>query len=236
MARSQNPNLEVLRLAIKHLGELADEFVFVGGCATGLLITDSAAPPIRPTFDVDAIVELSSKAEYYRLSKMLRQRGFKEDTRKGAPLCRWVIDTLVLDVMPTDAKIIGFSNPWYAAAVTSAQETKLPSGETLRLISAPYFLITKLAAFNGRGNKDYQMSHDLEDLIAVVDGRKQLINEVDLAPGKLKQALVEQIAALLNDQSFIDALPGHMPGDSSSQQRVPGILSNLRAIVEVAKN
>ena len=106
MARSQNPNLEVLRLAIKHLGELADEFVFVGGCATGLLITDSAAPPIRPTFDVDAIVELSSKAEYYRLSKMLHQRGFKEDTRKGAPLCRWVIDTLVLDVMPTDTKII----------------------------------------------------------------------------------------------------------------------------------
>ena len=91
------------------------------------------------------------------------------------------------------------------------------------------------AGCNAYGCKDYQMSHDLEDLIAVVDGRKQLINEVDLAPGKLKQALAEQIAALLNDQSFIDALPGHMPGDSSSQQRVPGILRNLRAIVEVAK-
>ena len=117
--------------------------------------------------------------------------------------------------------------------MTSAQETKLPSGETLKLISAPHFLITKLAAFNGRGNKDYQMSHDLEDLIAVVDGRKQLISEVDLAPDKLKQALAEQIAILLNDQSFIDALPGYMPGDSSNQERVPDILNNLRAIVEI---
>ena len=79
------------------------------------------------------------------------------------------------------------------------------------------------------------MSHDLEDLIAVVDGRKQLISEVELSSDKLKQALAEQIAKLLNDQSFIDALPGYMPGDSSSQERVPGILRNLRAIVEIAK-
>ena len=53
MARIQNPNLEKLMLAVDQLGQLADERVFLGGCATGLLITDPAAPPIRVTQYVD---------------------------------------------------------------------------------------------------------------------------------------------------------------------------------------
>jgi hypothetical protein len=57
MSRVQNPNLEILTTAVEQLGELVDELVFLGGCATGLLITDPAAPPIRITRDVDAIVQ-----------------------------------------------------------------------------------------------------------------------------------------------------------------------------------
>ena len=102
MARRQNPNLEILMLAIDQLGELADEMVFVGGCATGLLITDSAAPPIRVTRDVDAIVQVVSRAEYYQLAEKLRAQGFKEDISEDAPICRWVTDQVILDVMPTD--------------------------------------------------------------------------------------------------------------------------------------
>ncbi|TDY02868.1 hypothetical protein [Thiohalophilus thiocyanatoxydans] len=60
MAREKNPNLEILMLAVDKLGELAEEMVFLGGCATGLLITDPAAPPIRVTRDVDAIVQLAN--------------------------------------------------------------------------------------------------------------------------------------------------------------------------------
>jgi len=56
-----NPNLEALSQAVEQLGELVDEMMFVGGCATGLLITDKAAPPIRITKDVDAIVQVSSR-------------------------------------------------------------------------------------------------------------------------------------------------------------------------------
>jgi len=55
MPRAQNPNLEILIFAVEKLGNLADEMVFLGGCAAGLLITDSAAPPLRVTHDVDAI-------------------------------------------------------------------------------------------------------------------------------------------------------------------------------------
>ncbi len=51
-----NPNLEMLRGAVKNLGELADKMVFVGGCTIGLFITDEGAAEVRATDDVDTIV------------------------------------------------------------------------------------------------------------------------------------------------------------------------------------
>jgi hypothetical protein len=51
-----------------------------------LLITDSAAADVRPTFDVDAIAEIISYAEYAEFSERLRKLGFQEDAREGAPL------------------------------------------------------------------------------------------------------------------------------------------------------
>lgn len=87
MVKAQNPNIELLLLAVSQLGDLVDEMVFIGGCATGLLITDAAAPPIRATKDVDAIVQVTTKADYYKLSERLRVQGFVEDTSDGAPLC-----------------------------------------------------------------------------------------------------------------------------------------------------
>ena len=60
-----NPNLLMLEVAVVSLGVMLDEFVFLGGVATGLLIDDVAAPPIRETIDVDVIVQVLSKREYY---------------------------------------------------------------------------------------------------------------------------------------------------------------------------
>lgn len=110
MHRERNPNLEILELAVEQLGPLVDDMVFVGGCASGLLLTDLAAPPIRQTRDVDVIVEAASLAHYHRLAEKLRHRGFAEDQSPEAPICRWVADGIVLDVMPTDPHIIGFGN------------------------------------------------------------------------------------------------------------------------------
>lgn len=67
-----NPNLILLEAAVRLLELLLDELVFVGGCATGLLITDSAAEGIRPTTDVDVITEVASYGEYASLSGRLR--------------------------------------------------------------------------------------------------------------------------------------------------------------------
>ena len=159
------------------LGPVSDQLVFLGGCATGLLITDPAAPPIRATRDVDVIIEVASLAEYHRISEALRDRGFYEDQAEQAPICRWAGHGVLLDVMPTDPDILGFGSEWYERAFAAAQVHGLPSGHTIRLISASYFLITKLAAFEWRGNEDYASSHDIEDLIAVIDGRPDVTQE-----------------------------------------------------------
>ena len=228
MARDQNPNLEILMLAVEQLGDLADEMVFVGGCATGLLITDPAAPPIRVTRDVDAIVQIFSHSDYYQLSEKLRAKGFKEDTSDGAPICRWTTKNIILDVMPTDTKLLGFGNKWYESAAKNAQTEKLPSGKSIRMVSAPYFLITKLEAFDGRGRGDYLLSHDIEDLVAVLDGRPSIVDEVKKSESKLTNEISRRFQALLQDQRFIDSVSGHMPTDETSQARVKVILDIVK--------
>lgn len=230
MVREKNPNLEVMILAVEQLGELVNEMVFLGGCATGLLITDPAAPPIRVTRDVDAIVQVVSRADYYQLSKKLRAQGFKEDDSEGAPICRWLADNVVLDVMPIDTQILGFGNKWYAPAMKNSVPIKLPGGKTIRMVSAPYFLITKLEAFDGRGNGDYLLSHDIEDVIAVLDGRPGIIEEVKQSEQELKSELADRLRSLLQDNRFREAVSGHMPVDETSQARIPVILKIINEL------
>lgn len=233
MKRINNPNLLLLEDAVDRLDVLADEFVFLGGCAAGLLIDDIAAPPVRETIDVDVIVGVLSMGEYYALSDRLRQRGFREDSRDDAPVCRWTDGQTTIDVMPTDPAILGFGNEWYAPAMTHAVEKSLPSGKVIRMISAPYFLITKLEAFRGRGAGDYQMSHDLEDIVAVLDGRPVIVDEVRQSVAGLRNALSERFQDLLSKRRFIDAISGHLPMDEASQARVPIVIDRMRKIAGV---
>lgn len=225
----QNPNLAQLLATATKLEPLLKQIAFVGGCATGLLLTDPAAAPVRPTLDVDVIVEAATYAEFTVLEQRLRQLGFRESGAVGAPVCRWVSGTLVLDVMPVDSAILGFSNRWYRPALKHAHQTRIGEYE-IRLITAPYFLATKLEAFHGRG-KDYRMSHDLEDIITVIDGRPELGEEVRVAAVDLQKYLSDEFAALLSKRDFLDALSGHLLPDAASQQRLGLVLKRMHQIV-----
>jgi hypothetical protein len=184
MSRAKNPNLQILNHAVERLGDLADDMVFLGGCVTGLLTTDPAAPPIRVTRDVDAIVDVISKPEFYRLSEKLREQGFSEDMREDAPICRWIADDIRLDVMPADRAILGFGNRWYAPAMKNAKSVEISSGHSIRIVTGPFFLAIKLDAFAGRGGGDYLASHDMEDIVTILDGRVEIAEEARQAhPG-----------------------------------------------------
>jgi hypothetical protein len=146
-------------------------------------------------------------------------------------ICRWQHpDQITLDLMPTNEKILGFSNPWYADAITSAVPHELEAGLTIRVVTPPYFCATKLAAFHGRGQDDYVGSHDLEDLIALVDGRPELTAEIREAKADVCAYLAREIRDLLANERFFDALPGQIGYDITSQERLPLVMERLSAI------
>jgi predicted nucleotidyltransferase len=226
----ENPNARLLLSTVEKLASLLDRIAFVGGCATGLLITDPGAAPVRPTLDVDVITEVASYAEYTTMEQQLRQLGFRESRAEGAPVCRWVSGDLILDFMPTDPAILGFSNRWYLPALQNA--TRVPFGNfEIRLITAPYFLATKLEAFHGRSRGDYRMSHDMEDIVTVIDGRSEVGEEVQRADLPLRQYLSDEFGTLLSNRDFLEALPGHLLPDTASQQRAGLVVERIRQLV-----
>ena len=224
-------NLPLLEEAAAKLKHLLPEVVFVGGSTLDLIVTDQGSAPIRSTYDVDVIIA-ADYADYSAFCDRLRDVGFDNDTRPGAPLCRFLHGGLMLDVMSTQKGALGFSNRWYEGAIQTATPASLPSGKVIRLITAPFFLGTKMEAFYDRGENDYYMSHDLEDFIAVVEGREQLLKELAGAPADIRKYLGEATGKLLGNERFLEALPGYVPGDAISQLRVSIIIERLKNMAE----
>jgi hypothetical protein len=229
MVDLKNPSLAQLLDAAKKLVPMLDQIAFVGGCVTGLLLTDPAAAPIRATLDVDAIVQIGSYPEFTLLENRLRELGFRNSPEKNAPVCRWVNEDLILDLMPTDPSILGFSNRWYRPALEHAETIRVEQYE-IRVITAPYFLATKLEAFHGRGRNDYRSSHDLEDILTVIDGRGEITKEVSAVEPELRQYLRNEFQSLLESRSFLEALPGHLLPDAASQQRADLVIERIRQL------
>ncbi|MFC3832854.1 MULTISPECIES: hypothetical protein [Deinococcus] len=229
---SSAANVERLTETLRRLGSLAEQLVFVGGSTTALFMTDSAAADVRETLDIDAIVE-TTRAGYSRLTEALNKQGFFEDTTEGAPICRFRSGELILDVMPTDAQVLGFSNPWYLPAIEHAETMNLADGLQVRTIAAPYFLATKLVAFQGRGGGDYGLSHDISDVVSVLDGRPEVVEEIGQSGHEIKVFLAQAARDLLTTPAFTDTLSYHLPPDSASQAREGLILERLRLIAEV---
>lgn len=206
--KSAELNREKLTVIAKALGDLLPQVTFVGGCTTILLVDEAAHSGVRHTEDVDIIVDVASAVEYLRFSKKLRKLGFQED--QSGPICRWLLKaedfSIKLDVMPVNKDILGFSNLWYADAIQHADHVRLSENIEIQVVSPEYFLATKFEAFKGRGKGDY-FSHDLEDIVFVMENRANLILELNESSVELKRYLAEQAALLLNDE-FLNVLPG----------------------------
>jgi hypothetical protein len=228
---ASDQNFPLLQNAVDKLKPFLEELVFVGGTTLGLLITDQAAAPIRGTIDVDVIAEIATITDYLVFSERLRRAGFSEDGGENPIMCRWHHGELVLDVLPLSKNVLGYTNIWYKGALKTARPIILPGGATIRVITAPFFLGTKMEAFRGRGNRDFFASHDLEDFIAVLDGRDSVLEEIATSPADLRKYLAEAAASLLREDRFRDALPGYVMGD---EERVPLILSKLAEIARLS--
>jgi len=221
----------MLERAAKELAPFIDEVAFVGGATIALWITDNGTLEPRVTRDVDLVVEVASRAGWYRFEERLRAHGLRNDSSSRG-ICRWRAgspgDELLIDLMPGDASILGFENRWQRPALDHAETLPLPSGRQIRVISPPYLLATKLEAWSGRGGGDHLRSHDLEDVIRLVDGRAEVVEEVGDASDDLRSFLSRGIATLLDQPRFLDAIDGTVlgfgQGSSGDQERVEEIV------------
>jgi len=228
----KSSNLAMLSFFAENLGELCNEVVFLGGCTTSLFITDAHAPDARYTYDVDCIADVISLNHYYKFGDALKNKGFTQSIHDEV-ICRWRINDMILDVMPMDETILGFGNRWYKAAVEHAQKIKVKDNCYINVVSAPYFLATKLEAFHNRGKLDFLGSHDMEDIISVIDGREEIVSDIEQSDEIIQTYLSQQFGLLLNNLYFRDALAGHLNYGAILEERISVVTERIEKICKV---
>jgi hypothetical protein len=234
MSVHSSPNQDILEAVAGRIAPLLDEVVFVGGQVVELLLTDPATIRVRATTDVDVVV-FGTRPAYHRMEERLRALGFLHDQSEGAPLCRWKTpDGYILDLMPVDESILGFSNEWYGAAADQTQLYELRSGLIITVPCAPIFLATKLAAFRGRGRDDLLGSHDLEDVITLVAGRAEIVGELGAAADAVRSWVATQIGGILVHPEFDYALQGALPDAVRMPEFRREVLDRFKAIAALA--
>ena len=232
----QRASQAMLVKAVRLLLPLGEEVVFLGGLAMALLISDPAAPDVRPTEDVDVIVEVTSYAGYSQLEERLRANGFTQPREEKSVIYRWVKDGLKIDIMPTDESILGFGNRWYTDAMRSAQTIPLTEDLAIRLITAPCFLATKIEAFQSGIRGDFFTGRDMDDIVSVLDGRPEIAAEAQAAAPAGRDFLAGTFREYLRDDDFLEALDALLYPDAASQARRPLILSRMAQIAEQPKS
>lgn len=155
--------------------------------------------------------------------------GFKNSIGKG-PICRWEYSGIMVDVMPTEGKILGFSNGWYPDGLANAETAVLPDGQKVLVFAAPYLLASKVEAFLDRGRGDFHASPDIEDIVAILDGCHDLKERVQRAPKDVRSYLAEKFQAFLTQTRFLENLPGHVLDRANASlraERVRALLKDL---------
>jgi hypothetical protein len=196
MSSNAEHNYELIEFVADGLGEeFLAEVAFVGGCTTAMLVTDATVlDDIRFTDDVDLVIELAGISAWQHLTERLAAKNFKI-TGEDEVNCRFRFNDVVVDVMPSDPAVLGYANRWFVEGLSRADKFTLPSGTVIQIFKPTYFLATKLEAFSGRGEGD-PYHKDVEDIIILIDGRTELLEEVRQAEPELKGFITTGIRKL----------------------------------------
>ncbi len=212
------------------LEELQDKVVFVGGAVVSLY-ADREVPEFRPTDDVDVLVEVLNYKERTRLEEILRLKGFTHDIASGI-VCRFIIKGITVDVMPTNDSSIGFTSQWYEKGFMNSILYKIDDKHIIRILSAPYFLVTKLEAFNGRGGSDGRTSQDFEDIVFILEQRSTIWNELASADDEVRIYVVMEFLRLKSNPNLREWIDSHVERNSPRATR--RIMDEMEKFIEGA--
>lgn len=205
---SQHINIIKIKAIAKALANLNEKIVFVGG-ATISLYPDRQVFEIRPTDDVDVLIEILNYHNRLELEERLRTLGFSHDIESGV-ICRYKIHGIIVDIMPTSDPSIGFTNIWYTDGFNHAIDYVIDEQCTVKILSAPYFIATKLEAFKGRGLNDGRTSQDFEDIIYILENRGTIWEEINNASDDVINYLRSELRNLLNNPNHVEWIDGHV--------------------------
>jgi len=204
---STRPPIELINRAAEQLGDLVGDVVFLGGAVVGLLLSDRGGPPVRATRDVDVAIELGPRfLDQHALDRRLLELGFKNDMH--GPTCRYLHEFTVIDVIPVGSEK-DEENPWYRLALDSSWEHLLANHVRINVISPACFLGTKVAAFRSPEREyhdDIFLSRDFEDLVRVIDGRPEVVAEVESGDALLRAYLQSELRQILRKEFLVEAV------------------------------
>lgn len=219
----------IIKIA-KALGDLNNEVVFVGGAIVSLYIDDPAAEDIRPTKDIDLTFQITSVSKLEQLRASLTEKGFVQ-THKDDIICRFRYEELLVDVMSTVRVGWAPSNRWFMPGFQRAVEYNLDE-VIIKILPLPYFLASKMVAFFDRGIKDLYGSHDFEDIIYIFNYTGTLEQQVLSADKEAKMYLIECIKNILNSESILAVIPGHLYYETADE-RFEMIKNKLDTIIDI---
>ena len=211
------------------IGPLSKSLVFIGGSVVSLYIEQDDIEEFRPTDDVDAVIHVSTLMDYYDIDSKLKSLGFKNCTKKKSPICRYTHGELIFDLTPDDKNILGFSNTWYKEGVKSAIDATLTTGEKIKILSLPYFICTKIEAFNDRGGDDLLFSHDLEDITLILRGLKNP-KSILSAPSEVEVHIRKFFRKIIREFEYIDYLFGEYPSTGKGVVEAGKLIDFLKSI------
>jgi len=222
-------NISMLHTVAQGLDYLLPQVVFVGGSVTELYANDPAATEVRPTDDVDCVVELVSYSNLNDLEEKLRKLKFTNDMESGV-ICRWKYAGLQVDIMPDDASIMGFSNEWYKKGMSHTLVYTFNDGTIIRYFEPAYFLASKFEALNDRGGNDWRGSTDFEDIIYVVDNRTDLLEELKTTDNEVLTFLKSEFGELLSKSNLEELIACMLPSNSD-EERIHFVINVIQQIV-----
>jgi predicted nucleotidyltransferase len=227
---SHQENITRIKAVYNALGPLKDKVVFVGG-ATVSLYRERDWPEVRITEDVDIVIEIWQYGSYADLEEQLRSIGFVNDQASGI-ICRFTYGQTVVDIIPTEGKVLGFSNRWYPEGFKSAIDYTIDPQHTIKIFSAPYFLAAKLDAFLDRGHGDGRTSSDFEDIVFLLEHRSAIWNEFEAAPLEVRTYLKAEFRKLLANLFLEEWIDAHI--DFRSPPSTYSIIEQLQKFAAVS--
>ncbi len=205
---SHQTNIVRIKAVANALANLKEKVVFVGG-ATISLYPDKPVFEVRPTDDVDVIIEILNYIDRSELEEKLRSIGFSHDIGSSI-VCRYIIQGIIVDIMPTDDASIGFKNIWYPEGFDQSINYKIDEENSIKILSAPHFIATKLEAHKGRGQNDGRTSQDFEDIVYVLENRETIWDEINSCGDNLKSYLRSEFSNLLKNPNHFEWIDCHV--------------------------